>query len=157
MHRSEAVVIMTRRPPPGLLSQTISFWLPTQFKGSGPGCLLKLVKWVDRNEDTEWETGAKVKPECYNYSCEAGPGCLVQAPRRFSSAVQGVTRDREAAALGHSVHIHQLCGPGCSSAADLILQAAHARRYQDISRVHSVAAGSNKRWGLRMNICLVIV
>lgn len=58
-----------------------------QFKGSGTRCLLKLVKRAEANKARERETGPKVKPECYNYSCETGPGCLVQGRRCFSSAV----------------------------------------------------------------------
>lgn len=73
--------------------------LAAQFKGSGTPRLLKLVKRAERNKGREWGTGAKVKPECYNYSCETGPGCLVQARRCFSSTVWGVTYDKAAPVL----------------------------------------------------------
>lgn len=47
-------------------------FLAAQFKGSRTCRLLKLVKRAVGNKDGERETGAKVTPERYNYSCETG-------------------------------------------------------------------------------------
>lgn len=90
--------------------------LAAQFKGSETPCLLKLVQRAEGDKGREWEIGAKVKPKCYNYSCETGPGCLLHAPQCFSSAVKKCQLWPRGHSTGRSVHTHQLCSPGCSSA-----------------------------------------
>lgn len=90
--------------------------LAAQFKGSGTPRLLKLVQRAEGDKGREWEIGAKVKPKCYNYSCETWPGCLLHAPQCFSSAVKRCHLWPRGRSTGRSVHTHQLCSPGRSSA-----------------------------------------
>lgn len=74
--------------------------LAAQFKGSGTPPLVKTCQEDGGKQRLRIrKSGAKVKPGCYNCSCETGPGYLVQARRCLDSAFQGVTRDKEATAL----------------------------------------------------------
>ena len=53
--------------------------------------LLKLVQRAEGDKGREWEIGAKVKPKCYNYSRETGPGCLLTCTAVFQLRGQMVS------------------------------------------------------------------
>lgn len=147
-----AVIIVTRRPPPGCCHKWSSSGRTVQ-RVRNP-LLVKTCQEGGSQQSQRTRNWAKgqtwmLQLLLWNWTWMSCSGAAV-----FQLCGLGCHPWQRGYGAGRSVHIHQLCSSGCSSAQisfwTLTTLAA-------VERVHAQAAGSNKRWEFFMNIVFFLI